>query len=99
MRHRERYGIRGWRMRTFGLLSSFGLIVLILSSIQAVAVTAQATNLIPVWAKTYHATAASETANSVQQTTDGGYIVAGTTNSSGVPGNPHAWVLKLDVLG
>jgi len=99
MRHRERYGIRGWRMRTFGLLSSFGLIVLILFSIQAVAVTAQATNPIPVWAKTYHATGAAETANSVQQTADGGYIVAGTTNSSGASGNPHAWILKLDSLG
>jgi len=86
-------------MRTFGLLSSFGLIVLILFSIQAVAVTAQATNPIPVWAKTYHATGAAETANSVQQTADGGYIVAGTTNSSGASGNPHAWILKLDSLG
>src|SRR5438132_9128685 len=99
MRHRERYGIRGWRMRTFGLLSSFGLIVLILSSIQAVAVTAQATNPIPVWAKTFHANGAAETANSMQQTADGGYIVAGSTNSSGVPGHPHAWVVKLDALG
>jgi hypothetical protein len=35
----------------------------------------------------------------VQQTSDGGYIVAGSTNSSGVPGNPHAWVVKLDALG
>jgi len=35
----------------------------------------------------------------MQQTADGGYIVAGSTNASGTPGNPHAWVLKLDSLG
>src|SRR5437660_4291136 len=60
---------------------------------------AQVSDPIPTWAKTYHATGAAETANSMKQTADGGYIVAGSTNSSGVPGHPHAWVLKLDALG
>ena len=83
-------------MRRFGL-SSFGLIVLILISIQTITVTAP--NPIPKWAKTYHATGAVDSAMSMQQTADGGFIVAGSTNSSGVPGTPHAWVLKLDSLG
>jgi len=86
-------------MKRFGLVPSVGLVVLVLVSIQAVAVMAQAANPIPTWAKTYHATGAAETANSMQQTADGGYIVAGSTNSSGVPGHPHAWVVKLDALG
>src|SRR2546427_382394 len=84
-------------MRRFGLLSSFGLIVLMLISVQTVTVIAA--NPIPTWAKTYHATGAVDSAKLVQQTADGGFIVAGSTNSSGVPGNPHAWVLKLDSLG
>src|SRR5438876_1039111 len=93
------YGVRGLRMKRSGLILSVGLIVLVLVSIQAVAATAQVSDPIPTWAKTYHATGAAETANSMQQTADGGYIVAGSTNSSGVPGHPHAWVLKLDSLG
>src|SRR5437773_12335990 len=92
------YGVRGLRMRRFGLLSRLGLVVLIIVSVQMVAVTAQPTTSIPVWAKTYHVAGAAETADSARQTADGGYIVAGTTNSSGAPGNPHAWILKLDSL-
>jgi len=88
-----------YEMRRIGMLSGLGLIVLLLVSIQTVAVTAQVSDPIPTWAKTYHATGAAETANSMQQTADGGYIEAGSTNSSGVPGHPHAWVLKLDALG
>src|SRR5438552_14358809 len=91
--------VRSSRMKRLGLVPSVGLVVLVLVSIQAVAVTAQVSDPIPKWAKTYHATGAAETANSMQQTADGGYIVAGSTNSSGVPGHPHAWVLKLDALG
>src|SRR5437667_11135558 len=86
-------------MKRFGLIPSVGLVVLVLVSIQAVAVMAQVSDPIPTWAKTYHATGAAETANSMQQTTDGGYIVAGSTNSSGVPGHPHAWLVKLHSLG
>lgn len=86
-------------MRKLGLVASVGLIVLTLLAIHATAITAQAATSIPTWAKTYHATGAAETAKSVRQTADGGYIVAGSTNSSGTSGNPHAWVLKLDSLG
>ena len=92
------YAMRGSRMKRLGLVPSVGLVVLVLVSIQAVAATAQVSDPIPTWAKTYHATGAAETANSMQQTADGGYIIAGSTNSSGVPGKPHAWVLKLDAL-
>src|SRR5438876_387018 len=86
-------------MKRLGLVRSVGLVVFVLVSIQAVAVMAQVSDPIPTWAKTYHATGAAETANSMKQTADGGYIVAGSTNSSGVPGHPHASVLKLDSLG
>lgn len=40
----------------------------------------------------------SDEAYSIQQTTDGGYIVAGTTNSSDGEGL-DAWILKLDLNG
>ncbi|MFH1537312.1 MAG: C1 family peptidase [bacterium] len=49
------------------------------------------------WAKTYGGTAA-DGASSVQQTTDGGYIVSGTTNSYGA-GESDFWILKLDENG
>jgi len=39
-----------------------------------------------------------EHSTSLQRTRDGGYVVAGTTNSFG-PGNGDFWVLKLDVDG
>jgi len=38
-------------------------------------------------------------ANSIQQTSDGGYIVAGQTASFGFAGLYDAWVLKLDGSG
>jgi hypothetical protein len=46
----------------------------------------------------------NEEANSIQQTADGGYIVAGDTNStdgdvSGNHGNYDFWVVKLDSIG
>ena len=49
------------------------------------------------WQKTYGGTG-DDYANSIQQTSDGGYIVAGTTNSFGA-GGFDAWILKLDSLG
>ena len=50
-----------------------------------------------VWQQTFGGTA-DDAANSVQKTSDGGYIVAGTTSSFGA-GNQDAWVLKLDGIG
>ncbi len=50
-----------------------------------------------VWAQTYGGTSDDE-ANSVQQTTDGGYVVAGITSSYGA-GNKDVWILKLDSSG
>ncbi len=50
-----------------------------------------------VWQKTYGG-ANYDWANSIQQTTDGGYIVAGGTNSFGV-GNCNAWIIKLNADG
>jgi uncharacterized delta-60 repeat protein len=49
------------------------------------------------WAKTYGGPAWDE-AHSIQQTTDGGYIVAGFTYSFGA-GYSDLWVLKLDPNG
>jgi hypothetical protein len=50
------------------------------------------------WQKSYGG-AASEIAYSIQQTSDGGYIVAGRTEDGGGPGFPDFWVLKLDAGG
>jgi hypothetical protein len=49
------------------------------------------------WQKTYGGTG-NDSAYSIQQTSDGGYIVAGETDSSGA-GNADAWGLKLDSNG
>jgi uncharacterized delta-60 repeat protein len=56
----------------------------------------QASQLGSYWAKTYGDGGWDE-AHSIQQTTDGGYIVAGTTNSFGA--DSDAWVLKLSYTG
>src|SRR5439155_243965 len=96
------YGVRGSRMKRFGLILSVGLIVLVLVSIQAVAATAQVSDPIPTWAKTYHATGAAETANSMQQTADGGFILAGQgTPACVICFSPPTgvWVVKLTPLG
>ncbi|QSB26135.1 T9SS type A sorting domain-containing protein [Flavobacterium sp. CLA17] len=55
------------------------------------------------WQKCLGGTA-SEDPSSIQQTSDGGYIVAGDTNSndgdvSGKHGNTDVWIVKLDVTG
>ena len=49
------------------------------------------------WQKTYGGNA-SDAANSIQKTFDGGYIVAGTSYSF-VVGNWEFWILKLNILG
>ena len=49
------------------------------------------------WQKTYGGSS-YDFAYSIQQTGDGGYIVAGYTNSSGVGGD-DIWILKLDLSG
>ncbi len=49
------------------------------------------------WQRTYGGIK-SETANSILQTFDGGYVVAGVTTSFGA-GNVDVWILKLDILG
>jgi hypothetical protein len=49
------------------------------------------------WQKTYGGPS-GDGAYSIQQTTDGGYIVAGWTSSFGA-GNGDIWVLKLDPNG
>ena len=51
----------------------------------------------PAWARAYGGSSADQ-ANSIQQTPDGGYIVAGWTSSFGA-GGTDAWVLKLDASG
>ena len=47
-----------------------------------------------VWQKTYGGTGTSEYANSVDQTSDGGFVIVGPTNSPG-----GAWIYKLDPAG
>ena len=49
------------------------------------------------WQKAYGG-ANDDSANSIQQTADGGYIVAGDTSSFGAGGS-DAWVMKLDSTG
>ncbi|MEJ2695449.1 MAG: hypothetical protein P8013_02260 [Candidatus Sulfobium sp.] len=49
------------------------------------------------WQKTYGGSDYDD-ANAIQQTSDGGYIVAGRTKSFGA-GDSDAWILKLDTSG
>jgi hypothetical protein len=54
-------------------------------------------NLQTGWPKTYGGTS-RDAANSIHQTTDGGFIVAGVTSSSGA-GYADFWILKLNASG
>ena len=49
------------------------------------------------WQKTYGGSG-SDQANSIKQTSDGGYVVAGYTDSSG-EGDDDIWILKLTSNG
>ena len=56
------------------------------------------------WQQRYGGTSANETAYSIQQTTDGGYIVAGETSSTdgdvtGNHGMMDFWVIKINSVG
>ena len=90
-------------MRKLEVLSGLALIAFVLVSIGAITITAQAASSIPTWAKTYHVTGAAETVNSLQQTTDGGFIAAGDLGTfTGCPARGsqnQAWVFKLDPMG
>jgi predicted secreted protein len=55
------------------------------------------TGYIPGWNKTFGGNG-SDTANSVIQTSDGGYVIAGSTASSGA-GNSDVWLVKTDSDG
>jgi hypothetical protein len=68
-----------------------------ISVVAIVMITADVSHSTQYWAKTYWGNE-SDLAYSVQQTTDGGYIVAGYTRSFGA-GDYDAWILKLDQDG
>ena len=69
-------------------------IVLIVSFV-AMATYAQAPDTL--WTKTYGG-AEDDVGSSIQQTSDGGYIIAGYTESFGA-GESDVWILRLDSLG
>lgn len=52
-----------------------------------------------VWQKTYSDSDGFGTVNSIQQTSDGGYIVAGETDSNAGAGGGDSWIFKLDADG
>lgn len=62
-----------------------------------VALSSSGAVMADVWMKTYGGSG-SERASVVQQTMDGGYIVAGSIDSSGA-GSTDGWISKLDVSG
>lgn len=77
-------------MKIRGLLTFFSVLfcLLFFHSVSEAQIT---------WEKTYGGSR-TDVAEAVQQTTDGGYIVAGATNSFGA-GSFDVYVTKLDALG
>jgi hypothetical protein len=53
---------------------------------------------IQIWSKRFGSEKMADTMNSVQQTSDGGYILAGSTRSYGAGGS-DAWLIKTDANG
>src|SRR2546427_10709040 len=84
-------------MKKLRLAISSALIILTTLVIPANTFTAAATTPPNLWARTYGG-AQTEDARSAKQTSDGGFIVAGTTNSFGA-GGFDMWVVRLDSLG
>jgi hypothetical protein len=51
------------------------------------------------WSQTYEDSAKKDTADSLIQCADGGYLIAGTTNVSTTPPKTQLWLLKTDCHG
>ena len=75
--------------KLFSIITGMTIVLAVLSSSQSIAQTS--------WARTYGGIN-DEKASAIQQTSDGGYVVAGYTESYGA-GDADLWMLKLDTDG
>ena len=75
--------------KLFSIITGMTIVLAVLSSSQSIAQTS--------WARTYGGIN-DEKASAIQQTSDGGYVVAGYTKSYGA-GEADLWMLKLDTNG
>jgi len=80
------YGLKGGKVNRVFLTAIFLFIFASFMSLNA------------QWAKTYGGSD-HDWADSIQQTSDGGYIVLGRTNSFGFAHGPALWILKLSSVG
>ena len=76
-------------------MKKLSILILVLSILN---ITANASHSAQNWANAYYGRRGSDLAKSIQQTSDGGYIVAGSTGSFG-DSLANYWVLKLDASG